>query len=127
MKEGYLPKDQRKKILLLSDDMRLHSGIATMARELVIQTAHHFNWVNLGGAMNHPDEKKAFDLSADVNKQVGIEDSYVRLYATSGYGTAEIFENLFEQRSQMLSCTSPILDTGPGCTISKERSDSKCL
>ena len=55
MKEGYLPKDQRKKILLLSDDMRLHSGIATMSRELVIQTAHHFNWVNLGGAMNHPD------------------------------------------------------------------------
>jgi glycosyltransferase involved in cell wall biosynthesis len=109
MKEGYLPKDQRKKILLLSDDMRLHSGIATMARELVIQTAHHFNWVNLGGAMNHPDEKKAFDLSADVNKQVGIEDSYVRLYATSGYGTAEIVRELIrtEKPDAILHFTDP--------------------
>ena len=109
MKEGYLPKDQRKKILLLSDDMRLHSGIATMARELVIQTAHHFNWVNLGGAMNHPDEKKAFDLSADVNKQVGIEDSYVRLYATSGYGTVEIVRELIrtEKPDAILHFTDP--------------------
>jgi hypothetical protein len=109
MKEGYLPKDQRKKILLLSDDMRLHSGIATMARELVIQTAHHFNWVNLGGAMKHPDEKKAFDLSADVNKQCGIEDSYVRLYATSGYGTAEIVREIIkvEKPDAILHFTDP--------------------
>ena len=109
MKEGYLPKDQRKKILLLSDDMRLHSGIATMARELVIQTAHHFNWVNLGGAMNHPDEKKAFDLSADVNNQIGIEDAYVRLYATSGYGTADIVRELIrtEKPDAILHFTDP--------------------
>ncbi len=109
MKEGYLPKDQRKKILLLSDDMRLHSGIATMARELVIQTAHHFNWVNLGGAMKHPDEKKAFDLSEDVNKQCGIEDSYVRLYATSGYGTAEIVREIIktEKPDAILHFTDP--------------------
>jgi glycosyltransferase involved in cell wall biosynthesis len=109
MKQGYLPKDQRKKILLLSDDMRLHSGIATMARELVIQTAHHFNWVNLGGAMRHPDEKKAFDLSEDVNKQCGIEDSYVRLYATSGYGTAEIVREIIktEKPDAILHFTDP--------------------
>jgi glycosyltransferase involved in cell wall biosynthesis len=109
MKEGYLPKDQRKKILLLSDDMRLHSGIATMARELVIQTAHHFNWVNLGGAMNHPDEKKAFDLSADVNKQIGIEDANVKLYATSGYGTADIVRELIrvEKPDAILHFTDP--------------------
>jgi len=109
MKEGYLPKDQRKKILLLSDDMRLHSGIATMARELVIQTAHHFNWVNLGGAMKHPDEKKGFDLSEDVNKQCGIEDSYVRLYATSGYGTAEIVREIIkaEKPDAILHFTDP--------------------
>ena len=62
-KLSYIKKEDRKKILLLSDDMRLHSGIATMAREIVVQTAHHYNWVNLGGAMNHPDDKKAFDLS----------------------------------------------------------------
>ena len=29
MKKGYVPKDQRKKILLLSDDIRTHSGVGT--------------------------------------------------------------------------------------------------
>ena len=51
MKKGYIPKEDRKKILLLCDDIRLHSGIGTMAKEFVINTAHHFNWVNLGAAI----------------------------------------------------------------------------
>ena len=36
MIEGYIPKADRKKILLLCDDIRMHSGIATMAREFVV-------------------------------------------------------------------------------------------
>ena len=40
----YLKKEDRKTILLLSDDLRMHSGIATMSREFVVGTAHHFNW-----------------------------------------------------------------------------------
>ena len=55
MKEGYIPKDQRKKILILSDDIRTHSGVGNMAKEVVLNSAHHFNWVNLGGAVKHPD------------------------------------------------------------------------
>jgi len=35
-KEGYIKKEDRKTILLLCDDIRMHSGIATMAREFVI-------------------------------------------------------------------------------------------
>ena len=31
-KEGYIPKEERKKILFLCDDIRLHSGIGTMAK-----------------------------------------------------------------------------------------------
>ena len=106
---SYIKKEDRKKILLLSDDIRLHSGIATMAREIVVQTAHHFNWVNLGGAMNHPDDKKAFDLSADINKQRGIDDGYVKLYATSGYGNADIVRELIrvEQPDAILHFTDP--------------------
>ena len=45
-----------------------------MAREIVVNTAHHFNWVNLGGAVKHPDKGKAFDLSNHVNNLTGIED-----------------------------------------------------
>ena len=108
-KLSYVKREDRKKILLLCDDIRLHSGIATMAREIVIQTAHHFNWINLGGAMNHPEDKKGFDLSDDVNNQIGIEDSSVKLYATTGYGTADIVRELMrtEKPDAILHFTDP--------------------
>ena len=32
-----IPKEQRKKILLICDDIRVHSGVATVAKEIVIQ------------------------------------------------------------------------------------------
>ena len=108
-KSRYVKKEDRKKILLLSDDLRLHSGVATMAREIVVQTAHHFNWVNLGGAIKHPDEGKIFDLSADVNKENGIEDADVKLYATSGYGNADTVRRLIktEKPDAILHFTDP--------------------
>mgnify|MGYP003668127315 FL=1 len=75
----YVEQKDRKKILLLCDDIRMHSGIATMAKEVVIGTAQHFNWVNLGAALKHPDEGKLFDLSEQVNKETGLKDSSVKL------------------------------------------------
>ena len=36
MKKGYIPKDQRKTILMLSDDIRTTSGVGNMAKEIVI-------------------------------------------------------------------------------------------
>ena len=85
----YIEKDKRKKILLLCDDIRMNSGIGTMGKEIVLGTAHHFNWVNLGAALKHPEEGKAFDLSQNVNKDIGIEDSYVRIIPSTGYGNAK--------------------------------------
>ena len=35
MKEGYIPRDERKKILLIADDIRVHSGVAQIAREFI--------------------------------------------------------------------------------------------
>ena len=93
-KKGYIPKDQRKKILLLSDDIRTSSGVGTMSKEIVIQTAHHFNWVNLGGAMNHPEKGKGFDLSQDINEHAGINDSSVKVLASDGYGNTQLLRNL---------------------------------
>ena len=91
---GYIKKEQRKKILLLCDDIRMHSGIATMAREFVINTAHHFNWLNFGAAINHPEKGKKLDLSADINKARKIEDSQVIVIPNNGYGDAQAIRNL---------------------------------
>ena len=57
MKKGYVPKDQRKKILLMCDDIRTHSGIGTVAKEIVLHTAHHFNYANLGAAIDLWDDR----------------------------------------------------------------------
>jgi len=96
-KNGYLKREDRKKILLLCDDIRMHSGIATMAREIVIGTAHRYNWVQLGAAIKHPDAGKALDLSADINKKAGIEDSNVKVIPNNGYGTTTIIRNLIKK------------------------------
>ena len=94
MKHGYIPKDKRKKILLMCDDIRVHSGIAHMGRELVINTAHHYNWINLGGAVQHPENGQRFDLSSDTDQQAGITDSSVTLYPTDGYGNPDLVRQL---------------------------------
>lgn len=98
MKEkfGYLPKNERKKILLICDDIRVHSGVATVARELVLNTAQHFNWVNLGGAIQHPDKGKRFDLSQDTNTNTGLTDSSVTLYPVDGYGTPDLIRQMLQ-------------------------------
>jgi glycosyltransferase involved in cell wall biosynthesis len=109
MKEGYIPQSQRKKVLLLCDDIRMTSGISTMAREIVLGTAHHFNWTNIGGAINHPDQGKRFDLNADTNKHAGIDDANVILYPISGYGSPEMVRQMldFEKPDVLMIFTDP--------------------
>lgn len=94
---NHLRKEDRKTILLLCDDIRLHSGIATMARELVIGTAHQYNWVQLGAALHHPDHGKIFDVSADVQKETGVEDASVLILANTGYGEAQTVRSLIKK------------------------------
>lgn len=98
MKEKFkhLPQNERKKIMLICDDIRVHSGVATVARELVLNTAHHFNWVNIAGAINHPEKGKRFDLSTDTNSNSGIEDASVFLYPVDGYGEPDLIRQLIE-------------------------------
>ena len=95
MKE-WLPKEQRKKIMLLSDDLRVHSGIGVMSREIVEQTCGVFNWVQVGAAINHPEAGKSVDISADVCKITGIEDASVRIYPQNGYGNSMVIRQLLE-------------------------------
>jgi hypothetical protein len=88
------PNNHKKTILLLSDDLRLHSGIATMSREFVVGTAHAFNWIQLGSAIEHPDRGKVFDVSGDVNKEAGITDANVKIIPYAGYGDPFILRKL---------------------------------
>lgn len=92
--KGYLPKDKRKTILLLSDDFRLPSGIGTQSKELVFKTCHHYNWIQLGAAIKHPDQGKFLDVSGDIAAITGIEDPYVRVIPFDGYGNPQVIRQL---------------------------------
>ena len=104
-----LPKDQRKKILLICDDIRVHSGVATVAKEIVVHTSHHFNWVNIGGAIKHPDLGKILDVSDETNKYSKADDTYVKIYPTNGYGDANFLRQVIklEQPDAIMLITDP--------------------
>lgn len=97
MKEGYIKKEDRKTILFLADDLRLPSGIGTMTRELVVGNAHIYNFVHVGAGINHPDAGKVIDVSADVGKEVGVEDASVIIYPYNGYGDPDLVRMLLER------------------------------
>jgi hypothetical protein len=93
---AYLPPEKRKKILLICDDIRVHSGVATVAREIVIHTCQHFNWVNIGGSINHPEVGKRLDLSQSTNETKGITDSSVVIYPANEYGGPDMLRQLIQ-------------------------------
>lgn len=96
MKEGYIPQEQRKKILFICDDIRMHSGVATMSREIVLGTTHHYNWVSIAAAIDHPEAGKRLDLSQATNQETGLTDSSVILYPNNGYGNADLIRALIK-------------------------------
>lgn len=100
---------KKPKILLLSDDLRMASGIATMSREFVLGTVDKFDWVQVGAAINHPEQGKILDLSADIQQRTGIKDAFVKVIPWSGYGNADLIRQLLntEKPDAILHFTDP--------------------
>jgi hypothetical protein len=99
----------KKKILLLSDDLRMNSGVATVSREIVLGTAHKYDWVQIAGAMTHPEAGKVADLSQATDQMLGIKGSYVKLYAVNGYGDENILYQIMgiEKPDVIMHFTDP--------------------
>jgi glycosyltransferase involved in cell wall biosynthesis len=100
---------KKKKILLLSDDLRVHSGIGTMSREIVLNTVKEFDWVQLAAAIQHPERGQMFDLSEEIRKVTGVEDANVKLIPFDGYGSPDAVRELIaiEQPDAILHFTDP--------------------
>jgi len=100
---------KKKKILLLSDDLRMASGIATMSKELVLGTAHKYDWFQVGAAINHPEAGKVLDVSQDIQERYDIADANVKILPWNGYGNADLIRQLInaEQPDAILHFTDP--------------------
>ena len=92
----YLPKEDRKKILLICDDIRVHSGVATVAQQIVKKTCQHFNWVQIAGAIKHPDQGKKLSLDKQLSEETGVEDPSVILYPTHQYGDSTFLRQIIK-------------------------------
>ena len=87
---------KKKKILLLSDDLRMFSGIATQSKEFVMGTLHKYDWVQLGGAVKHPEQGKIIDMSQAVQNEYGVKDASLKIYPISGYGNPQTLREILD-------------------------------
>jgi len=99
----------KKKILLLSDDLRMHSGIATVSKDIVFGTFSEYDWVQIGGAVKHPDEGKIIDLSDAARNETKVRDANLILYPVSGYGSPDLLREVIarEKPDAILHYTDP--------------------
>jgi len=99
----------KRKILLMSDDLRMSSGVGTVSREVVFGTLDHYDWFQVGGAINHPEEGKLVDLSEELQKDTGIKDAYLKIFPVSGYGNQELARDIIaeEKPDAILHYTDP--------------------
>ena len=95
----WIPKDKRKTILLLSDDMTRESGVANISREIVMATCHRYNWLQVGALINHPQKGQIVDISQNISEVTGVEDPFVQIipYANS-YGEPRLIYQIFNER-----------------------------
>ncbi len=105
----YIERDNRRKILLISDDIRTHSGVATISREIIVNSAHVYNWICIGGLQNHPDKGVRFDMSTSVNEVANLKDSWVHTICVDGYGDEDLVKFLIktEKPDALMIITDP--------------------
>jgi len=89
----------KKKILLLSDDLRMSSGVGTMSKEFVIGTIQHYDWVQIGGAITHPDQGKVINMDETIRNETGIKDASLTIYPTNGYGSQDLSREVLKREN----------------------------
>ena len=93
----------------MSDDLRMTSGVGTMSKEFVLGTVQHYDWVQIGGAITHPEEGKIVTMDEDVRKMTGVEDAKLTIYPISGYGSQELLREIVsrEKPDAIMHYTDP--------------------
>lgn len=87
-----------KKVLFLSDDIRLHTGVSNITKSIILNTCDEIDWVqmSMGCTQSTPS---IIDVSESVSNITGVTNCYVRLYETRGYGDAISLRNIIKQEN----------------------------
>lgn len=74
----------KKKILLISDDIRAYSGVATMARYIVEGTKDVFDWITIGSLAKHPEKGQI------------VEHNGTKIYAAENFGSIDLVRHILK-------------------------------
>jgi len=68
-----------------------------------------YDWVQIGGAIKHPEEGKIVDMSQAIKTETGSSDGYLKIYPISGYGNPDILREVMniEKPDAILHFTDP--------------------
>ena len=73
------------------------SGVGVMSKQIVLGTCHHYNWCQLGGAMQHAEQGKIINMDQALKDTTGIQDASLTIYPVSGYGNPDLIRQLIEK------------------------------
>jgi len=79
------PVKKKLKVLLMSDDVRSHTGVGTMSLEIIKSTAHRIDWIQM--ACGAGDSRQIIDFSQAIREASGVEDATCKLYPVSHFGS----------------------------------------
>tara|TARA_A100001515_G_scaffold6435_1_gene5437 strand:- start:2290 stop:3708 length:1419 start_codon:yes stop_codon:yes gene_type:complete len=101
---------KKKKILLLSDDLRMFSGVANMSREIVLGTIDEYDWCQIGGAVKHPEQGKIIDMNEGLKSDGrNFKNPYLKIYPVTGYGSPDFLREVLkiEKPDAIMHFTDP--------------------
>ena len=87
----------KKKILLLSDDLRVPTGIGTMSKEMVLGTIDKYDWLQLGAGINHVEHGKYVDCSLDAQQRTCVKDADLKIIPYNSYGDIGIIRKILKE------------------------------
>ena len=62
----------------------------------MFETLHEYDWVQIGGAIQHPEKGKIVDMSKGLEKDFGIKDGYLEYIQLDGYGNEDILREVID-------------------------------
>ena len=91
--------ENKPKILLITDGIYCNSGVGNMAKEIVYNSIDEFDYLIVGAFAQTQYHGQVFDYSEQISKETGVSDVFVREIQFNGYGTVDLFTQIFQREN----------------------------
>ena len=80
-------ENKKKKILLIIRRLKNVKWCRNNVKRDCYGNIDEYDWVQVGGAIKHPDAGKNIDMNQTIREETGIEDASLKIYPVNGYGS----------------------------------------